>query len=143
MYCKQFVVATKKTFALDYDAQKRFVVTMKEFYDAWKQFVFATKIVSAWNMMLGSNCCGNQENFCFGIWCSEEIAVATKKTSALEYGVQKKLLLQPRNFCFGIWCSEEIAVTTKKTSALEYGIQKKLLLQTSKLLVQENLCSGI
>jgi hypothetical protein len=92
---------------LDYDAQKRFVVTTKEFYDAWKQFV-ATKIVFAWNMMLGSNCWYNQENFCFRIWCSKEIGVATKKTSALEYGVQKKLLLQP-----------------------------------SKLLVQENLCSGI
>jgi hypothetical protein len=51
---------------LDYDAQKRFVVTTKQFYDAWKQFVVATKIVSAWNMMLGSNCCYNQEN-CFGI----------------------------------------------------------------------------
>jgi hypothetical protein len=67
VYCKQFVVATKETSALDYDAQKRFVVRTKEFYDAWKQFVVATKIVSAWNIMLGSNCCYNQENFCFGI----------------------------------------------------------------------------
>jgi hypothetical protein len=79
----------------------------------------------------------------------------------LEYGVQKKWLLQPgklqlwnmvfrrngccnqENFSFGIWCSEEMAVATKKTSALEYGVKKKWLLQPSKLLVQENLCSGI
>jgi hypothetical protein len=43
------------------------MITTKEFYDAWKQFVLATKIGSAWNMMHGSNCCHNQENFCFGI----------------------------------------------------------------------------
>jgi hypothetical protein len=29
------------------------MITTKEFYDAWKQFVLATKIVSAWNMNHG------------------------------------------------------------------------------------------
>jgi hypothetical protein len=110
---------------LDYDAQKRFVVTTKEFYDAWKQLLLQHRKLLLWNM-IGSNCCCNQKNFCFRIWCSKEIAVATKKTSALEYGVQKKLLLQPSKLL--LWnmvfrrncCCNQVNFWFKKTFALEY-----------------------
>jgi hypothetical protein len=79
-----------------------------------------------WNKVFRRNGCCNQENFCFGIWCSEEMAVATKKTSALEYGVQKKWLLQPGTL--QLWnmvfrrngCCNQVNFWFKKTSALEY-----------------------
>jgi hypothetical protein len=113
VYCKQFVVGTKKTSALDYDSQKRFVVTTKEFYDAWKQLLLQPRKLLLWNMMFESNCCCNQENFCFGIRCSEEIAVATKKTLLWNMVFRRNGCCNQENFCFGIWCSEEIAVATK------------------------------